>query len=106
MLTSHSAPNFDVVLVKSLVWLESISLFKLGRHLVLGLVRGQVPLHVVQEVEPPPTDDAGVRFHHRPAPKRKMQPNPVLRVHWHVPLKVGLRGEGALTLGTGNHLIG
>ena len=71
MLKSHSAPNFDVVLVKSLVWLESISLFKLGRHLVLGLVRGQVPLHVVQEVEPPPTDDAGVRFHHRPAPKRK-----------------------------------
>ena len=75
-------------------------------HLVLGLVRGQVPLHVVQEVEPPPTDDAGVRFHHRPAPKRKMQPNPGLRVHWHVPLKVGLRGEGAITLGTGNHLIG
>ena len=38
--------------------------------------------------------------------KEKMHPNPSLRVHWHMPLKMGLRGEGAITLGTGNHLIG
>ena len=65
-----------------------------------------MPLHIVKEVESPSTDDTRVRFHHSPEPKRKMHPNPSLRVHGHMPLKVGLRGEGAITLGTGNHLIG
>ena len=85
----------------------SCAMLHIQRHLVLGLVSGQVSLHVMEEVEPPATDDTGVRFHHRPAPKRKStQTQTSLRVHWHMPLKVGLRGEGAITLGTGNHLIG
>ena len=49
----------------------SCALLHIQRHLVLGLVSGQVPLHVVQEVEPPSTDHAGVRLHHRPAPRRE-----------------------------------
>ena len=49
----------------------SCALLHIQRHLVLGLVSGQVPLHVVQEVESPSTDHAGVRLHHRPAPRRK-----------------------------------
>ena len=47
------------------------ALLHIQRHLVLGLVSGQVPLHVVQEVEPPSTDHTGVRLHHRPAPRRE-----------------------------------
>ena len=49
----------------------SCALLHIQRHLVLGLVSGQVPLHVVQEVESPSTDHAGVRLHHRPAPRRE-----------------------------------
>ena len=87
----------------------SCALLHIQRHLVLGLVSGQVPLHVVQEVEPPSTDHTGVRLHHRPAPRReKFTPkNPkILRVDRHVPLQMGLRCKRSITLGTGNHLIG
>ena len=74
-LKSNTISKKDVMLVENLVgeMLMKIScaLLHIHRHLVLGLVSGQVPLHVVQEVEPPSTDHTGVRLHHRPAPRRE-----------------------------------